>query len=126
MLLTQWGGKWYAHRRIIKNQRACLRSLTPEEKGFLVPFIFDNEATRYASMESGVVGGLLAQGIIYRSSSVGTSSFTFPYNLQSWARRELAKQRWLLHMDDSEPSPKGMKEREPAQRRLRPVACGER
>ncbi|MBU2802589.1 hypothetical protein HFV02_10085, partial [Acidithiobacillus caldus] len=45
---------------------------------------------------SGVVGGLVAEEIIYRSSSMGQFGAYFSYNIQPWAWDYLRKNPHLI------------------------------
>jgi hypothetical protein len=47
-------------------------------------------------MHDGMVGGLQAERIIYRASSLGQSFDYFAYNIQPWAWEYLNKNRKLL------------------------------
>lgn len=73
-----------------------LMDLTPSEKAYLLPYIRDQEGTQYFSLTDGVAGGLVAKGILFRASNLGSMKTGFAYNLQPWARRQLAKNPKLL------------------------------
>lgn len=79
------------HRRRLK-----LNDLTPEEKGFLIPFLEDGETTRYAELSDGVVSGLVAKKIVYRPTNIGTEGITFAHNIHPWVKNELQKSPELL------------------------------
>jgi hypothetical protein len=59
-----------------------LDSLTPEEQGYLAPYVNDSVNTQNFPVEDGVVGGLLAKGVVYRSSNVFDMLEGVPYNIQ--------------------------------------------
>ena len=69
-----WGwGKavgWYESRRVRKVREDCLKELTPEEKEYLIPYIRDSRNTCRFDCTDGLIGGLEAKGIVFRSSSL--------------------------------------------------------
>ncbi|EGO95204.1 hypothetical protein APM_1967 [Acidiphilium sp. PM] len=71
--------------------------LTEDEKLFLRPYIIDGANTRMANITNGVAGGLVAKGIIFRSSNVGTVFSGFSYNLQPISRKILTGRPDLLN-----------------------------
>lgn len=73
-----------------------LHSLTAEEKGYLAQFIIHGRNTIHVAMGDGVAGGLVAKGIIYRSSNAFNVLEGPPYNLQPWARDYLSTRLDLL------------------------------
>lgn len=73
-----------------------LSKLTPEEKEYLSPYIFQNENTQYFSIQDGVVGGLTAKHILYRASNFSTGGTNFAFNMQPWARDILENSPNLL------------------------------
>lgn len=79
-----------------KAQKRQLHELTPAEKTYLSPFIFDKENTVKSPVDDGVAGGLEAKGIIYRASTLGHVITGWPYNLQPWAREYLEENSHLL------------------------------
>ncbi len=89
-------------RRVeLKRQRSgYLRSLTPAERAYLIPFIRDDENTQLWPMDDGVAGGLLRKRIVYRSSNAFNVLDGVPYNLQPWAREALQEQPELLDSYD--------------------------
>ncbi|WP_229483176.1 superinfection exclusion B family protein [Massilia horti] len=80
---------WQAARSLDKQRTKWLASLTPDEKGRLIPYIRDERASVTFPIEDGVVGGLQRKGILYRASNLGHAIRGFPYNLQPWAREAL-------------------------------------
>ncbi|MGC6093466.1 super-infection exclusion protein B [Citrobacter portucalensis] len=86
----------YAYKQIQKSRIAWLGKLTSEEKGYLAPYIFNGLNTQQCGPEDGVMGGLVAKGITYRSSNIGSLVDGFAYNLQPWAREHLEKNHHLL------------------------------
>lgn len=85
-----------AGRSALRTRRKQLHELTPEEKGYLAPFIVEEENTIYVDMSDGIAGGLHHKGIIYRASNVFDMLKGVPYNLQPWAREYLAQHPQLL------------------------------
>lgn len=82
-------------RRRRAGQRAQLGALTAAEKAYLAPFVLDGENTVSFPANDGVAGGLVAKGILYISSSIGTLH-AFPHNMQPWARELLEANPDLL------------------------------
>jgi Super-infection exclusion protein B len=81
--------------RRMRARRVYLHKLTPDEKAALVPYIHGGATAVNYNYTDGVVQGLEARDILYRSSQVGIL-FEFPYNLQLWAREYLEKNPRLL------------------------------
>ena len=73
-----------------------LHQLTPEEKGYLVPFIDKQQNSVYVGMDDGVMAGLVTKRITYRASNMGHVFKGFAYNLQPWARTYLEQNSELL------------------------------
>ncbi len=67
-----------------------LHDLTASEKSYLLEFM-DGENTLNISVGDGVVGGLLAKGIVFQSSDMFDMERGIPYNLQTWARKYLSE-----------------------------------
>jgi len=69
-------------------QKHLLSTLSMREKEFLRTYIDQDTDTRYANVSDGVVGGLTAKTIVFRSSNLGVPGTLqeFPYNLQPWAK----------------------------------------
>ena len=78
-----------------------LSSLTPAEKRALQPYILNNENSVGFSIADGVAGGLVAKKILYRSANI-SHGYSFPHNLQHWAREHLTKHPELLEISNSE------------------------
>ena len=63
-----------------------LHNLTPTEKQILCGYILPNERTQYLSIQDGIVNGLCAAGIIYRSANVGNLyGRGYAFNIEDWA-----------------------------------------
>ena len=86
----------FVRRRKQKLRQKLLHNLTAQEKGYLVPFVVQGLNTVNAGIEDGIMGGLEAKGIVYRSANAGDSWSGFPFNLQPWARDYLSQHESLL------------------------------
>ena len=95
-VLSQSVGNSLNNRRLQQLMLETLRMLTEDEKNFIRPFIINGENTRNAPIDSGIAGGLLAKGIIYRSSNIGHVFAGFSYNLQPISRKLLSENLDLL------------------------------
>jgi hypothetical protein len=92
LLLSRWGMAvydWVQRRRQesqrLEQKQQWLHGLSEPEKQVLRQFLDNETTTRQLSMSDGVVGGLAAKGILFRSSPLGSAQFTFAYNIQPWA-----------------------------------------
>ncbi|MCA0973108.1 superinfection exclusion B family protein [Halomonas denitrificans] len=85
-----------AQRKALKARLQSLRNLTPEEKGYLVPYIEGQQNSVYVGMEDGVMSGLRAKGITYLAANMGDMLNGFAFNLQPWAREYLESNPHLL------------------------------
>jgi len=93
----------HTERKRLKNRQKMLYQLTPEEKGYLVPYIRHQKNTVYVGMDDGVISGLEAKHITYCASSMGSVLEGFAYNLQPWARDYLNDNPQLLDGHVGEP-----------------------
>jgi hypothetical protein len=78
-------------RRLIKS----LCSLSADEKRVLREYASGETQTDYFPVGDGVIGGLEAKKILYRSSAISVR-LQFPYNIQPWALKHLAGHPELL------------------------------
>ena len=85
----------YDSRRKTKIRQSHLRELTPEEKSYLLPYIFDDCNTQYFGFDDGVAGGLAGKGVLYRASTL-VELDRIPYNILPWARRYLKEHPEIL------------------------------
>ena len=85
-----------AQRKALKRKQKDLQKLTPEEKGYLVPYIERQQKSVYVGMEDGVMSGLRAKGITYLAANTGDVLNGFAFNLQPWAREYLESNSHLL------------------------------
>lgn len=93
----------FISRMLRKGRIKSLKRLTPEEKLRLLPYIIDQKASTYHSINDGVINGLIAKNILFRSSNIGTMH-SFPFNIQPWAREELEKNPSLLTEERTGPN----------------------
>lgn len=77
------GNSFFTSRSKRKKQIDRLHKLTSEEKEILLGFILGQTKTQYLGYGDGVVNGLEAATIIYRSSNVGDVD-RWSYNIQPW------------------------------------------
>jgi hypothetical protein len=84
-------------RKALKAKQQNLHKLTPEEKGYLVPFIEGQQNSVYVGMDDGIMAGLRAKGITYLAANMGSVLDGFAFNLQPWAREYLEKNPGLLN-----------------------------
>lgn len=86
----------HTQRQARKKRQQTLHKLTPEEKGYLVPYIEGQQNSVYVGMEDGVMSGLRAKGITYLAANMGDVLNGFAFNLQPWAREYLESNPHLL------------------------------
>jgi len=86
----------YEKKKNLRTKQESLHKLTPEEKGFLVVYIQEQQNSIHVGMEDGVMGGLKAKGITYLAGSMGDVLNGFAFNLQPWAREYLENNPNLL------------------------------
>jgi Super-infection exclusion protein B len=87
--IWQWLMAKRAARLARQHHIDYLRTLSPEEKGILIKYFISASNTQYFSTADGIVGGLVANGILFRSSGIGRVSPRgpiFAYNLRQWIR----------------------------------------
>ena len=99
----------HKEKKGLKQCQEMLQQLTPEEKGYLVPFIFEQKNSVYVGMDDGVMAGLVAKGITYRASNMGSMLEGFAHNLQPWARSYLGQHAELLEGSVGQPLTPGEK-----------------
>jgi hypothetical protein len=90
---------WYDHHLFLRTKKKRLHVLTAEEVQILRGYIEGQTRTSYLSIQSGVVKGLSAEGIIYRSSNLSAPGYgfaSFAHNIQPWAWQYLNEHRDLL------------------------------
>lgn len=85
-----------AERNSLRKREKQLEHLTPEEQGYLSIFVIDGKTTIYVPVDDGIIGGLKARSIVYRSSNIFTMMDGAPYNLQPWARDYLQNNLHLI------------------------------
>lgn len=87
----QWR-QWQFDRRIIER----LQTLTEEEKQILRFYIAKQSRSNVLRIGDGVVQGLVAAGIIFRSASLGGRTGEFAHNIRDVAWKHLNEQLALL------------------------------
>ena len=95
VFLVQLGREGLEARATRKARLTCLQDLTPDEKRRLMPYIHYKKASVVYSIADGVVQGLVAKGVLFRSTSIGQGG-GFSYNIQPWARQEIERNTALL------------------------------
>jgi hypothetical protein len=80
----------------MKKQQKVLHKLTPEEKGYLVPYIQAEKNSIYVGMDDGVMAGLQTKGITYLAANTGDILSGSAFNLRPWARIYLEQNPHLL------------------------------
>lgn len=93
----------HQQRAARKELEQSLHKLTPEEKGYLVPYIESQRNTLYAGADDGVMSGLEIRRITYRASNISRLMAGYPYNLEPWARDYLTRNPHLLDGHVGEP-----------------------
>jgi hypothetical protein len=83
-------------QQVLVKKQEILRKLTPDEKAYLAPYILNAENSRNFLIEDGVAGGLVAKGILYRPSTIGSLLGGWAHNMQPWAREFLDSHRECL------------------------------
>ena len=63
--------EWWLNRYILKQRQKLLHNLTPDEKSYLAPYIFEQETTQNFGIDDGVKGNLESKSIIYQASTIG-------------------------------------------------------
>jgi len=77
-LFAKINKKW-KNRKFLKQCRARLHSLTPDEKKILSGYVVNNTRSQILDYRDGVVSGLEAEKIIGRASSLSSYHTSFPY-----------------------------------------------
>ena len=97
MLIINGADRLVGHLTTERNFMGVLRNLSADERQVLRGYLESDSKTQYLDIRDGVAGGLLAAGVIYRSTNVATpNSFAFGYNIQPWAWGRLKKYPQLL------------------------------
>jgi Super-infection exclusion protein B len=97
LILVAWSpiAERFETRQLNRVGSRKLKELTREEKDFLKFYIIQGKTSVIAPITSGIAQGLVANGIIFRSSQL-SSGMNFPYNLQPYIRRILTEHPSLL------------------------------
>jgi hypothetical protein len=94
--IWRWFKGWRARRKFRSQVRQRLHALTEDEKQILRFYIAKQTRANFLRIDDGVVRGLEAKGIIYRSSTMGDVFEGFAYNLSDTAWEYLNKHQSLL------------------------------
>lgn len=99
-LLSLAGRYIYAYvsnRFWLRSKVKRLHDLTPQEKQILRFFLVHNTRSCLLNIADGVVSGLVADKIIYRSANISRGGTEFSHNIQPWAWDYLRKKPNLLN-----------------------------
>jgi hypothetical protein len=80
----------------LREMQERLHHLSKPEKRILRGYIEGKTRTQNFSLADGVVGGLVAEHIVFRASNISSSYDYFAYNIQPWAWEYLSEHRQLL------------------------------
>lgn len=89
--------KWHRQKKNLKHKQDSLHQLTPEEKGYLIHYIENEQNTIYVGIDDGIMAGLRVKGITYLAANMGDALNGFAFNLQPWARDYLSQNPQLLN-----------------------------
>jgi hypothetical protein len=91
MVSTGWTAfrRWRWHKKAVKELKGYLRRLTEEEKQILRFYYAKETKTNYLRVTDGVVQGLVAKGVIQRSSNMGDMVDGFAHNINEIVWQEL-------------------------------------
>lgn len=96
IVLFEYARKKIREKLDVYHIKKWLKKLSDDEKYTLVKYISKNNRSEVFAMSNGVVGGLVAKGILYRASDVSHSREYFSYNIQDIAFEYLRKNPKLL------------------------------
>jgi len=99
----------YTKKQNLKLMQKKLHQLTPEEKGYLVPYINEQITTIYVGVDDGIMSSLVLKTITYRASNMGDAIRGFAFNLQPWARDYLNENTHLLDGATGQPKTPGQR-----------------
>ncbi len=86
----------HRQRKSLKKRKETLHNLTPEEKGYLIPYIEGQQNTVKVGMDDGVMAGLRSKSITYLAANMGDLLNGFAFNMEPWAREYLEQNPHLL------------------------------
>lgn len=94
--LSTFIGQWFLKIITLNKRQKSLHKLTPEEKGYLIPYIKEQKASIYVGIDDGIMSGLRARDITYNPTNAGDLLNGIAFNLQPWAREYLNNHQDLL------------------------------
>ncbi len=91
-------------RRAAKGPEWCLRELTPEERGYLKPYVEKGVAALPLPFDDEVAHRLVSKGLIYPAGGMtALRTSDQPHNIQFWALRHLKRHPELLEGANGKP-----------------------
>ncbi|MHC4109081.1 MAG: super-infection exclusion protein B [Planctomycetota bacterium] len=91
-------------RRAARGPEWCLRELTPEERGYLKPYVEKDAAALVLPFDDQVAHRLVTKGIIYPAGGMtALRTNDQPHNIQFWALRHLRRHPELLEGANARP-----------------------
>ena len=87
---------YVSNRLWLRRKAKRMHDLTPQEKQILRVFFENNTRSCSLNVANGVVGGLVAEEIIYRSANISQGGTVFSHNIQPWAWDYLRKNPHLI------------------------------
>ena len=101
-----WCKNGIKRRSRLRSLHKRLHRLSSGEKAVLRDYIEKDTKSQNLDITSGVVGGLVASGILFASSTIG-DLFAWAHNIQPWAWEYLQKHPNLIADDRNESDPPG-------------------
>lgn len=98
--ICSFGEREYGKRRNLKMKQKLLHQLTPEEKGYLIPYIRDKKTTLRIETDDEIIKVLRMNEIV---CYVDYYNPAHSYSLSPWARKYLEKKSYLLDGHQGEP-----------------------
>jgi hypothetical protein len=94
--LWKAGARFVQDTRAIRVRKNRLHHLTREEKKLFQSYVQRHTRTRRWNLGSGVVAGLVRDGILFRSSNEGSQVEGFAFNIYDWALEYLTAHQELI------------------------------
>ena len=83
--VSRWAKRWWRNRRAFAHITGRLHQLTEDEKQILRFYIAKQTRANTLRIDDGVVQGLVADGILYRSATMGNLLEGFAHNISDIA-----------------------------------------